>query len=187
MCTAQETKPKQETDSAETCYTSMDSNLKSRDSSTKPTVKTKSNKTTEYFLSGLTYKSSKKKSAEATQGIHIDFADVFNGIGCFEGTFSLQPKPDSKPYQALPRYMAYTLQKPFQKELEWLQKLNIIAPLGIDESAEWYNSFVLVPKGNGMVILCLDPVCLNQALMRPIHRGSTLNDILLKLNLLRTL
>ena len=48
--------------------------------------------------------------------------------------------------------------------------------------AEWCNSFVLVPKANGKVRLCLDPFRLNQALIRPIHRGPTLNDILPKLN-----
>ena len=41
---------------------------------------------------------------------------------------------------------------------------------------------MLVPKANGKVRLCLDPVRLNQALIRPIHRGPTLNGILPKLN-----
>ena len=47
-------------------------------------------------------------------------------------------------------------------------------PLGFDETAEWCN-FVLVPKANGKVRLCLDLVRLNQALIRPIHRGPMLN------------
>ena len=54
---------------------------------------------------------------------------------------------------------------------------------GMDETAEWCNSFVLVPKPNGKVRLCLDPVMLNQVLKRPVHRGPTLNDpIFPKLN-----
>ena len=32
-----------------------------------------------------------------------------------------------------------------------------IASLGIDETSEWCNCFVLVPKANGKVRLCLDP------------------------------
>ena len=60
--------------------------------------------------------------------------------------------------------------------------MDIIAPLGVDEMAEWCNSFVVVPKANGKVQLCLDPAQLNQALIRLIHRGPTLNDILPKLN-----
>ena len=110
------------------------------------------------------------------------FDNVFNGIGNFEGTFSLQLKPDSKPYQAPPRCVAYALQKPFEDEMDWLQKLDIITPLGVDKTAEWCNSFVLVPKGNGEVRLCLDPVRLNQTLIRPVHRGPMLNDILPKHN-----
>ena len=58
----------------------------------------------------------------------------------------------------------------------------MITPLGIDETAEWCNSFVLVPKSNRKGRLSLDPVRLNQALIRPMHRGLTLNDILPKLN-----
>ena len=52
----------------------------------------------------------------------------------------------------------------------------------MDETAEGCNSFVLVPKSNGKVRLCPDPVRLNQAPITPMHRGPTLNDILPKLN-----
>ena len=114
--------------------------------------------------------------------MHNTFGDVFNGIGYFKGTFSLQLKPDSKLYQVPPRCVAYALQKPFKEELEHLQKMDIITPLGVDETAEWCNSFVLIPKANGKVGLCLDLARLNQAIIRPIHRGPTLNDILPRLN-----
>ena len=65
-----------------------------------------------------------------------DFEDVFNGIGCFDGTFLLQLKPDCKPYQGPLRCVAYTLQNPFEKKLKRLQKQDIIAPLGVDEALE---------------------------------------------------
>ena len=112
---------------------------------------------------------------------------MFNSIRCFEGTFSFQLNPDSKPYQALLRYVAYALQKPFQDELDRLQQQDIIAPLGVDEISEWCNGFVLVPKANSKVRPCLDPAWLNQALIRPIHRRPMLNDILPKLNNIRYL
>ena len=81
-----------------------------------------------------------------------------------------------------PRQVAYALQKPFKEELEHLQQMDIITPLRVDETAECCNSFLLVPKTNGKVRLCLDLVWFNQALIRPIHRGPTLNDILPRLN-----
>ena len=60
--------------------------------------------------------------------------------------------------------------------------MDIITPLGVDETAEWCDSFVLVPKANGKVRLCLDLARLDQALIRPIHRGPVLSNILPKLN-----
>ena len=58
----------------------------------------------------------------------------------------------------------------------------VLTPLEVDEISEWCNSFVVVPKANCKVRLCLDPAQLNQALIRPVHREPTLNDILPKLN-----
>ena len=94
----------------------------------------------------------------------------------------MQVRLDSKPYQVPSRHIAYAIQKLFKEELERLQQLGIIIPIGIDEMAEWCNSFILIPKPNGKVRLCLDLVRLNQALIRPVHRGPTLNDIFPKLN-----
>ena len=39
-----------------------------------------------------------------------------------------------------------------------------------------------MPKANGRLRLCLDPSWLNQALIRLVHRGPTLNDILPRFN-----
>ena len=88
--------PRQETGRVVKCYTSMDSISKLRDNKTKAMVDTKSHKKTECFHSGPNYESD-KKSAESTQQIHKDFDNIFNNIGYFEGTLSLQVKPDSKP------------------------------------------------------------------------------------------
>ena len=181
--TAQESNTDQETDGAAKCCANTDSISKSTNNSSKSTVHTNANKPTNYFLSGPNCDTDKRKSAELAQQIHKEFNDVFIGIGCFEGTFSLQLKLDSRLYQVPLRCVAYALQKPFKDELERLQQQDIIAPLGVNEMSEWYSSFALVPKANSEVRLCLDPAWLNQALIRPIHRGHTLNDILQKLNI----
>ena len=68
-----------------------------------------------------------------------------------------------------------------KEELERLQKQQIIVPLGMDETSEWCNSFVLISKVNCKERLCLDAARLNEALIRSVHRGPTLNDILLNI------
>ena len=65
-------------------------------------------------------------------------------------------KEGSHTYQALPRRVACALLKLLKVELEWIQKQEIIVLLGIDEMSEWQKSFILVPKPNGKVRLCLD-------------------------------
>ena len=47
--------------------------------------------------------------------------------------------------------------------------------------SECCNSFMLVPKVNGKIRICLDPARLNKVLIRPIHRNPILNDILSRL------
>ena len=58
-----------------------------------------------YFLPGPSQDNDKRVSAEIIQQLQRDFKDVFTGIGCFDGTFSLQVKLDSKPYQVSPRHV----------------------------------------------------------------------------------
>ena len=72
-------------------------------------------------------------------------------------------------------------QEPLQEELDRLQKQQILVPLDFDETSEQSNHIMLVPKVNDKVRLCLDPAWLNKVLIRPIHRGPTLNDILPRL------
>ena len=50
-----------------------------------------------YFYSSNNVDADKRSSSAMTQSIHMRFGDVFNCIGCFKGTLSLQLKPDSKP------------------------------------------------------------------------------------------
>ena len=73
-------------------------------------VSNNSNNSVNYFFSSNNIMANKKQSSEMAQKIHDRFGNVFNGIGCFEGTFSLQLKPNSKPYQSQPKCVAYVLQ-----------------------------------------------------------------------------
>ena len=120
---AQREDTKQETKRAEKYYTNTNSISKSNSTKISQWSITNYLTTVEYFLPGLNYDSDKKKSAEITQQLQRDFEDVFNRIGCFHGTFLLQLKPDSKPYQAPPKMCGiHALQKPFEEEMKRLQK-----------------------------------------------------------------
>ena len=114
-------------------------------------------------------------SVHTTLKIHDEYNDMFEGIGCFKGTFSLQIKQNAKPYQALLRCAAYVLEEQFKKETERLQQHKILAPLCLEEMAQWCNSFATVPKPNSTIHLCLDPTKLNQA-HTGLNRGPALND-----------
>ena len=72
------------------------------------------------------------------------------------------------------------LQRNFSfQELGTLQEHQILALLGADATAESYNSIIIVPRPNGTVHHCLNPVRVNQALIRQVHRRPTINDMLL--------
>ena len=107
MCNIQWGDPKQETVKAEKYCTNTDISKSNNES--KPMVNSRLSETIDYFFSGPSYDSDKKRSTEITQQLHKYFKDVFNGIGCFNGTFLLQLKPDNKPYQVPPRCMPYVL------------------------------------------------------------------------------
>ena len=122
------------------------------------------------------------KAVTRIHRIHNEFNELFPGIGCLEDKFSLQVREGSCPYKAPPKRVVYVLQNPLKEELEQ----NIVL-LCDGKTSECYNNFVLVPKVNGKVRLCLDAAQINKALTRPIHRGPTLNDILSRLKALNYL
>ena len=106
----------QENDATEKCYTNTVSEFENEDKQWLLIMITIS----KYFLPGTNSDKDKRLSTAITQQLQREFKDVFNGIRCFNGKFSLQVKPDSKQYQAPPRCVTYALQQPF-KEVEHLQ------------------------------------------------------------------
>ena len=110
---------KQETCGAKKHCTNTNDSLKNTNNYNGSASNTNTNIITNYFLSSPNIDIDKRKSTKHKK--YNVFDNVFNGIGYFEGTFSLQLKPDSKPYQVRPRCVAYVLQKTFKDELALLQ------------------------------------------------------------------
>ena len=50
--------------------------------------------------------------------IHNDFCDIFTGIRCLKGTFKLQVRESSHPYQASLRRVANALQETVGEQLD---------------------------------------------------------------------
>ena len=88
---------KQEIHWAGKCCTNTDGTFKTNNNRDVSTSNTNTNMPTKYFLACSNIETDKRKSAELTQQIHTKFKNVFNGIGCFEGTFSLQLRANSRP------------------------------------------------------------------------------------------
>ena len=103
----------QEVDRGKKCYANSDS-ISKFDNKDAPMVIYKEPNIINYFLPGPNQGNDKRVSAESTQQLQRDFKDVFTGIGCFGGMFSLQVKPHSNPYQAPQRHVTA---KAFQREV----------------------------------------------------------------------
>ena len=69
----------------------------------------------DYFIAGPGMESNIVENTETTLKIHTEYNDVFTGIGCFKGAFSLWVKDGAKPYQVLLRHVANALQRPYKK------------------------------------------------------------------------
>ena len=85
----------QEVDRARKCYANTDSisEFKIKD---KPMVNDKEPNTANISFQALTKIIIREWDAEITQQLQRDSRDVFHGIGCFNGIFSLELKPGSK-------------------------------------------------------------------------------------------
>ena len=130
------------------------------------------------FTSNANRAADKRASEALTNKIHNSFSDVFSGIGCFERTLQIVgQRRQAAISNASKKGNTYFA----GEELERLQRQEVIVPLAIDKKSDWCKRFVLVPKANEKVRLCLDPARLNKALIRPIHRGPTLNVTLPRL------
>ena len=88
----------QEIHVAERACTNTDADSKIKQGTNSQNDQNNASKSINYFFSSSNVDVDKRKNIEMMQKIHNTFGVVYYGIGCFKGTFSLQLKPDSKPY-----------------------------------------------------------------------------------------
>ena len=129
-----------------------------------------------------TYTTRPKGDETAKAHILNEYADVFDGIGCFEGEchITLYIYSTVPPVVHYPRRVPVVLREPLKEELDILIQQGIIAK--VDHPADWVNSCVCVTKPNGKLRLRLDPNDLNKAIKRPHHYTPMFDDVLPKLS-----
>ena len=128
------------------------------------------------LIAGPEWEADMTASSEITQFTHNEFKDVFHAFGVLKNIFvtgqrQVQSISDDSKLHSI------WITVDFKDELDQLQKLQITVHLDMDWTSEWCCSFVLVPKCNRDVWLCLDPARPNQAHIRPVHRGPIINKI----------
>ena len=70
-----------------------------KNSNPNPTVSSNLSYVADYLLLGPGKEADRKESAKLTKQLHNEFKDIFTGISCFEGIFTLQIKEKIKQYQ----------------------------------------------------------------------------------------
>jgi hypothetical protein len=118
-------------------------------------------------------------SVNASSNIFQKYADVFEGIGCLEGSYHIEIDPSAKPVIHPPRRVPAPLKDSLKKELDRMIKEEILAP--VNDPAGWVSSMVTVVKPNKLRI-CIDPKDLNQAIKRSHYPMPTIEEVATKLS-----
>ena len=93
------------------------------------------------------------------------YSKVFKGLEKMSNEYKIHLKPNAKPSACyVSRKIAHPLVPKVKAELDHMEKLGVIS--NIDQPTEWCSYMVVVPKGNDKVRICLDPLKLNENIIR---------------------
>jgi transposase InsO family protein len=121
-----------------------------------------------------------KVTNQISEALLCKFRDVFEEkVGCVPGEVEIRLDPNVNPVITAPRPVPAAIREQVKKELEHLEKCNIIKK--VTEPTEWVNPLICVKKPNGRVRLCIDPFKLNQAIKREHYPMSSVDDIATRL------
>jgi hypothetical protein len=116
------------------------------------------------------------------------YADLFTGLGCMEGEYTIRLKPDAQPFAVFtPRRVPVNLLLPLKQELEKLQQAGVIKR--VDEPTPWCAPIVVIPKRTSSqkpgqkpsVRLCVDMTRLNDAVLREQYILPVIDQLLARL------
>jgi hypothetical protein len=118
--------------------------------------------------------------------IFDEYADLFEGVGRFEGTVHFDVDESVRPVQLPLRRLAIGVRDKVGAELKRLEQNGIIAP--VNQPTKWVSAYLAVVKADGKSVrICLDPKPLNKALIRTPYCSNVIEDVLPKLSKVKVL
>ena len=115
------------------------------------------------------------------ESLKEEFKSLFGGIGKVQNKeVKLHIDPDVTPRQQPHRRIPFHIREDVEKELERLERLDIIEK--VEWATPWVSPIVIVPKKSGEVRICVDMRGPNKAIKREKHLMPTIDDLIADLN-----
>ncbi len=117
-----------------------------------------------------------KMSVNTTSDIFHEYVNVFEGIGCLDGSYHIEVISTVKPVIHPPRRVPVTLKDHLKKELDRMVEEGILAP--VNDLTDWVSrlGMVTVIKPNKLRI-CIDPKDLNRAIRISHYPMPTIEEV----------
>ncbi|XP_062582084.1 uncharacterized protein LOC134243873 [Saccostrea cucullata] len=114
-----------------------------------------------------------RKNRTVPHGIPQDYRDLFSGLGCLPGTYSIKVDENIQPVIYPPPKIPIALRD--KEELDRMELEGVIVKQR--EPTKWVNSIVTVTKPNGKIRICIDPRDLNRAILREHFPLNTVEEV----------
>ena len=118
-------------------------------------------------------------SVKEEQSVLEHFSSIFEGLGKFEGDYTVKLQDNAKPFAVItPRRVPIPLLETVRKELDRIEKMGVISP--IQEPMDWCAGMIPVWKNNGQVCICVDMTQLNESVERELHPLPVVEHVLVQ-------
>jgi len=115
------------------------------------------------------------------ESLKEEFKSLFGGKGKVQNKeVKLHIGPDVAPRQQPHRRIPFHVREDVEKELERLEKLDIIEK--VEGPTPWVSRIFIVPKKSGEVRICVDMREANKAIKSEKHLMPTIDDLIVDLN-----
>jgi len=107
-----------------------------------------------------------------------EYEDLFRSdtVGKLPVIYHMRLDESVHPTVCAPRRIPLAMKDKVAQELERMTKMGIIVP--VEEATLWVSAMAAAVKKDGSVRICIDPVHLNKALLRPYHPLKTVEQVI---------